>query len=264
MATLMVIDQANLSRRSYEGFGSCTNPDGVPVGAITGWIYNLIKLREHKPSSMVAIFESDRCPYRTAICPEYKAHRSERPSDYEVQIPMIKTLSLHFGVHVIQPVGYEADDVVAQIVNDWVVNGAKATVVSSDKDFVPLLCKDVTIMKPENGGKWSIVTADSATERYGVPPDKFQDWLALNGDAADGFAGVPKVGPKTATALLQKYGDIPSILGCGAPGVLGDTLRLQETRELLDRNVKLVRFREVMMGTQLATAGKLDLDAVMR
>lgn len=264
MSTLMVIDAANLNRRAHCGFGDCRNSDGFPVGAITGWIYSILRLREYKPDHMVAIFEGARCPYRTSICKEYKAHRSERPEDYELQIPAIKTLATYFGIHVIQPVEYEADDLVAQIVNDWVVDGNRATIISSDKDFVPLLCDDVTIMKPENGGKWSVVTVASATERYGVRPDQFQSWLALNGDSADGFPGVYKVGPKTATQLLQSHGSLEAIMGADLPGSLGALLKLDETKALLDRNMKLVRFRAVTMDTQEATPGKLDLDAAMR
>ena len=191
--------------------------DGLPTGAVSGFCSMLFKLLEdskskenqQKPSHFAVIFDSARKTFRNEIYKDYKANRSEAPDDLVPQFEYIRKSVLAFNLPSVELVNYEADDLIATYVDKILANGAKVTIVSSDKDLMQLYKKDVRIFDPM---KNKFISDVDVKNKFGVGPDKVIDVQALAGDSSDNVPGVPGIGVKTAAELINKYGNLETLL----------------------------------------------------
>ena len=191
--------------------------DGLPTGAVSGFCSMLFKLLEdskskenqQKPSHFAVIFDSARKTFRNEIYKDYKANRSEAPDDLVPQFEYIRKSVLAFNLPSVELVNYEADDLIATYVDKILAKGAKVTIVSSDKDLMQLYKKDVRIFDPM---KNKFISDVDVKNKFGVGPDKVIDVQALAGDSSDNVPGVPGIGVKTAAELINKYGNLETLL----------------------------------------------------
>ena len=191
--------------------------DGLPTGAVSGFCSMLFKLLEdskskenqQKPSHFAVIFDSARKTFRNEIYRDYKANRSEAPDDLVPQFEYIRKSVLAFNLPSVELINYEADDLIATYVDKILANGAKVTIVSSDKDLMQLYKKDVRIFDPM---KNKFISDVDVKNKFGVDPDKVVDVQSLAGDSSDNVPGVPGIGIKTAAELINKYGNLEKLL----------------------------------------------------
>ena len=191
--------------------------DGLPTGAVSGFCSMLFKLLEdaraddsnEKPSHFAVIFDSARKNFRNEIYKDYKANRSEAPEDLAPQFEYIRKSVKAFNLPSIELLNYEADDLIATYVKKISKLGAKVTVISSDKDLMQLVSKDVRLYDPM---KSKVIGEKEVIDKFGVKPDQVIDVQSLAGDSSDNIPGVPGIGIKTASELINKYNDLDTLL----------------------------------------------------
>ncbi len=217
---LYLIDGSGYIFRAYHALPPMTRADGTPVNAVFGFSNMLFKLlkdleAEERPTHLAVIFDYSRITFRQDLYADYKAQRPEAPEDLVPQFPLIRQASEAFGVPAIEVEGFEADDIIATYVRRAKERGWRVTIVSSDKDLMQLVGGPVRMLDPIRN---RIIGPKEVEERFGVPPDRVGDVLALMGDASDNVPGVPGIGPKTAAELIRAHGDLESVLA-HAPGI---------------------------------------------
>ena len=191
--------------------------DGLPTGAVSGFCSMLFKLLEdsraddsdEKPTHFAVIFDSARKNFRNEIYKDYKANRTEAPEDLAPQFEYIRKSVKAFNLPSIELLNYEADDLIATYAKQISEFGAKVTVISSDKDLMQLVSKDIRLYDPM---KNKIIGEKEVIEKFGVKPDKVIDVQSLAGDSSDNIPGVPGIGIKTAAELINKYNDLDTLL----------------------------------------------------
>ena len=213
-----LIDGSGYIFRAYYALPPLTRKsDGLPVGAVTGFCNMLFKLLEdsksdqnlEKPTHFAVIFDSARKNFRNEIYSEYKGNRSDTPEDLIPQFDYIRKSVEAFNLPSIELINYEADDLIATYVEQILAEGAKATIVSSDKDLMQLFKKNVRIYDPM---KNKFITSEDVNIKFGVGPEKVVDVQALAGDSTDNVPGVPGIGVKTAAELINEYGTLENLL----------------------------------------------------
>ena len=213
-----LIDGSGYIFRAYYALPPLTRKsDGMPTGAVNGFCNMLFKLLEdsksienkYKPTHFAVIFDSARKNFRNEIYSDYKANRSDAPDDLIPQFEFIRKSVKAFNLPSIELINYEADDLIATYVEQILREGAKATIVSSDKDLMQLYKKNIRIYDPM---KNKFISNEDINNKFGVSPDKVVDVQALAGDSSDNVPGVPGIGVKTAAELINKYGDLENLL----------------------------------------------------
>ena len=191
--------------------------DGLPTGAVSGFCSMLFKLLEdaradvskEKPTHFAVIFDSARKNFRNEIYKDYKANRSEAPEDLAPQFEYIRKSVKAFNLPSIELLNYEADDLIATYAKQITKLGAKVTVISSDKDLMQLVSKDIRLYDPM---KSKIIGEKEVIEKFGVKPSQVIDVQSLAGDSSDNIPGVPRIGIKTAAELINKYKNLDTLL----------------------------------------------------
>ena len=191
--------------------------DGMPTGAVNGFCNMLYKLLEdskskenlQRPTHFAVIFDSARKNFRNEIYKDYKANRSEAPDDLAPQFEYIRKSVEAFNLPSIEMLNYEADDLIATYCEKILKEGAKVTIVSSDKDLMQLYKKNVRIYDPM---KNKFISDDDVLSKFGVDANKVIEVQALAGDSSDNVPGVPGIGVKTAAELINKYGTVEKLL----------------------------------------------------
>ena len=191
--------------------------DGLPTGAVSGFSSMLFKLLEdsrsddsnNKPTHFAVIFDSARKNFRNEIFKDYKANRSEAPDDLAPQFEYIRKAVEAFNVPSIEQINYEADDLIATYSKQIINAGAKVTIISSDKDLMQLVSKNIRLYDPM---KSKVIGEKEVHEKFGVKPTKVIDVQSLAGDSSDNIPGVPGIGVKTAAELINKYNNLENLL----------------------------------------------------
>ena len=213
---LYLVDGSSYIFRAYHRLPPLTNRHGQPAGAVYGYTTMLWKLADglskaDGPTHMAVILDASEQTHRNKMYDQYKAHRPPPPEDLVPQFPLIRVATRAFSIPCIEEEGLEADDIIACYVTAAKAQGWKVTIVSSDKDLMQLIDEDAGIdmldtMNDRRIGRTEVL------EKFGVPPEKVGDVLALMGDSVDNVPGVPGIGPKTASQLIQQYGDLETVL----------------------------------------------------
>ncbi len=191
--------------------------DGLPTGAVSGFCSMLFKLLEdarsdeslNKPTHFAVIFDSARKNFRNEIYSDYKANRTEAPEDLAPQFEYIRKSVKAFNLPSIELINYEADDLIATYAKQITSAGAKVTVISSDKDLMQLVSSKIRLYDPM---KNKVIGEKEVIEKFGVKPQNVIDVQALAGDSSDNIPGVPGIGVKTASELINKYKSLDTLL----------------------------------------------------
>ncbi|QNT77455.1 DNA polymerase I [Entomobacter blattae] len=207
---LVVIDGSGFIFRAYHALPFMSGPEGVPVNAVYGFTNMLARfLKERIGTHLAVIFDAGRQTFRNKIYPQYKAHRPDVPEDLIPQFALIREATAAFGIPAIEKEGWEADDLIAAYAKKAVAAGGRCIIVSSDKDLMQLVNASVSMFDPI---KSRTIGIEEVKERFGVEPGKVIEVQALMGDSVDNVPGVPGIGPKTATQLIQEYGSLEEVL----------------------------------------------------
>jgi DNA polymerase I len=212
---LYLVDGSSYIFRAYHRLPPLTNRHGLNVGAVYGYTTMLWKLaedlgRSDGPTHLAVILDASESTHRNEMYGDYKANRPPPPPDLVPQFPLIRDATRAFSIPCIEEDGLEADDIIACYVKVATAAGWKVTIVSSDKDLMQLIEDgQVDMLDTMNDRR---IGREQVIEKFGVPPEKVGEVLALMGDSVDNVPGVPGVGPKTATQLIQQYGDVEGVL----------------------------------------------------
>jgi DNA polymerase-1 len=212
---LYLVDGSSYIFRAYHRLPPLTNRHGMNVGAVYGYTAMLWKLADglnkaDGPTHMAVVLDASEQTFRNELYDQYKAHRPPPPEDLVPQFPLIRTATRAFSIPCIEEAGLEADDIIACYVTAACSAGWKVTIVSSDKDLMQLI-KDgcVDMLDTMNDRR---IDEAAVMEKFGVGPALVGDVLALMGDSVDNVPGVPGIGPKTATQLIQQFGSLEAVL----------------------------------------------------
>ncbi len=207
---LYLIDGSSYIYRAFHALPPLTSPRGVPTQAVYGFTTMVNKLfAEVKPDSLVVVFDAPGKTFRDDIYSAYKANRPPAPDDLRAQIPLIHEVVDAFRVCKIAEAGVEADDVIATLVERYVAD-TDCVIITGDKDLMQLVRPTVRIWDTMRD-RW--IDAAAVREKFGVEPTQVADVLALMGDSSDNIPGVKGIGAKSATALIQHFGDLDSLFG---------------------------------------------------
>ncbi len=211
---LFLIDGNSLAYRAFFALPeSIGTSDGRPTNAIYGLASMLVKIiDEHHPAGVVVAWDAGMSG-REVTYDLYKAQRKPRPDLLREQWPNLMPLVEAFGYTNVKVDGYEADDVIASLVRQAREEGIRVMVVTGDRDAYQLVAEGVRVMSTSRGITETKVYDEAAVEeRYGVPPTLITDLMGLRGDTSDNIPGVPGIGEKTATQLLQQFGSLDGVL----------------------------------------------------
>ena len=236
---LYLVDGSGYIFRAYFGMPSMSRPDGTPTNAVYGFTSMIIKLLGTTDADYVGIvFDRARKTFRNDIYPDYKAHRDAPPDDLIPQFDLVRQATEAFDFTALDMDGYEADDLIATYARQASAQGAKVTIVSSDKDLMQLVDDNISMWDPM---KNKTVDPAGVVEKFGVTPDKVIDIQALAGDSADNVPGVPGIGPKTAAELINQYGDLENLLANAGE------IKQPKRRERLIENADLARISKQLV-----------------
>jgi len=189
--------------------GGLTNSKGFPTGAIFGFTSMLMKtIKDKSPKRIVVVFDAKGKTFRHDIYPEYKANRPAMPEDLRLQIPKIYDLVNSYGVPSLAVEGYEADDIVATLTRRATDQQWDVVIISSDKDLMQLVGGNVSLWDPQRD---VVYDPEAVKSKFGVGPAHLLDFMALTGDSSDNVPGVPGVGPKTASQLINQFGNLEAL-----------------------------------------------------
>jgi DNA polymerase-1 len=210
---LLLIDGSSLAYRAYYAF--IKNPlktsKGEPTSAIFGFARSLKKLSEElNPDYAAVCFDLPGPTFRDEKFQDYKAKRKETPEELVKQLPHINNLCESAGFSVISKKGYEADDIIATLAEEAEKENVETVIFTLDKDLMQLVSDNVKILNMHKSGvEW--YDKAKVEEKFGVPPEKINDFLALTGDSSDNIPGVKGIGKKTAALLLEKFNSLENI-----------------------------------------------------
>lgn len=209
MKKLYLVDVSSMFFRAFYAIRPLSNAAGMPTNAIYGFVSMTIKLlREIKPDYMAFCFDRAEPSFRKEIDPRYKANRSEMPEELIPQVPYIRKVSEAFGIPCFDLLSFEADDIIGTLTKWGDRNDIETVIVSGDKDFAQLVHRCVSLYDTMKDVRYDDA---GVIEKWGVPPKKMIDYLAIVGDSSDNVPGVKGIGPKGACKLLAEYDSLEDI-----------------------------------------------------
>ena len=220
----ILVDGSGYIFRAFYALPPISRSDNLPVGAVYGFCNMLLKLLNERknPNEIIAvIFDKARKNFRNDIYPDYKANRAQTPEELIPQFAYIRKAVESFNIASIEQAGFEADDLIATYATLAEKNGDEVLIYSSDKDLMQLMTKNIRLHDPL---KNKDITEEDVLKKFGVPPEKVVEVQALIGDTTDNIPGIKGIGPKTASELILKYGDIENLIA-GARNIKQDKKR---------------------------------------
>jgi len=244
MPILLLVDGSSYLYRAFHAMPDLRNSQGEPTGAIYGVLNMLRRLDSDYKAQDVAykacVFDAKGKTFRDDWYPEYKANRPSMPDDLRLQIEPIHTGVAACGWPILMVDGVEADDVIGTLARQAAAQGIDVVISTGDKDLAQLVDPRITLVNTMSNEK---LDEAGVRAKFGVPPERIVDYLALIGDTVDNVPGVPKVGPKTAVKWLAQYGSLDGVIAAATDigGVVGENLR--QTLDFLPLGKKLVTVR---------------------
>lgn len=258
MNKLYLIDGANLVFRAFYAIRALSNSKGFPTNALYGFAQMLLKLvRDEKPTHIAVVFDTPEPTFRDEMYEDYKAHRKEPPDDLKQQFPYVAPLVEALGIPHIELPGFEADDLIGTIAKRFAGEGCDVVMVSGDKDLMQLVDDHISILDTMKNLR---IGPKQVEERFGVGPEHVIDVLGLAGDSSDNVPGLPGVGPKTATKLIQEFGSIDDLIAHADK--LKPTIRakLEDNLDLLKLSRELVTIKlDVELDVELSDFERREL-----
>lgn len=234
----VLVDGSSYLFRAFHAPPHLTNSKGEPTGAIFG-VVNMLRslLKRYKPENMAVVFDAKGKTFRSDIYAEYKAHRPPMPDDLRVQIEPLHDIVRAMGLPLLCVEGVEADDVIGTLASQASKEGRFTLISTGDKDMAQLVNEHVMLINTMTD---TLLDEQGVEEKFGVKPSQIIDYLALMGDSSDNIPGLPKVGEKTAQALLQGipsidaiYDNVEAVTELGFRGAKTMPKKLEEHKEQL-------------------------------
>ncbi len=225
LPVLLLVDGSSYLYRAYHAMPNLTGPGGVPTGAIHGFIAMLKKLRADNHAEHAAcVFDAKGKTFRDDWYPEYKANRSPMPDDLRTQIEPIHEAVRLLGWPVLEVPGIEADDAIGTLAKRAAASGHRVIVSTGDKDLAQLVNERVSLINTMSNEALDVAGVKA---KFGVPPERIVDYLALVGDTVDNVPGVDKVGPKTAVKWLAEHDSLDGVIAAAdrVGGAVGENLK---------------------------------------
>ena len=238
---LVLIDASGWLFRAYHALPPLTNAQGESTGAVYGMLNMLKRLeKDYAPKRIAVVFDAPGKTFRDDLYPAYKANRDETPADLKFQWPIIIELVEALGLPTLSVPGVEADDVIGTLAKRGEAAGFEVLIVTSDKDMAQLVNPRVKLVDTM---KNRVMDPAGVVEKFGVPPSRIIDYLALIGDTSDNIPGVPLVGPKTAAKWLTEYGSLDAIVAQADTfkGKTGENLRASLHQIPLSHDLATIR-----------------------
>lgn len=209
----LLIDANALIHRSWHAIRPLTSPDGRLVNAVYGFTTSLLKIvADLHPTHVAICWDTPEPTFRHAAEPAYKAHRVEQPQEFYDQIPLVKQIVEALGMRNIEKPGFEADDIIGTIAVLLAKTDMDVTILTSDRDAWQLISPHISVLAFKQGVTETVRYDEKALfEKTGLSAKQIPEYKALRGDASDNLKGVPGIGEKTATALLQKYSTLEGV-----------------------------------------------------
>lgn len=207
--TLYLVDGSGYIFRAFHALPPLNNSRGLPTNATYGFLRMLLKLlKDEHPSHVAIVFDPPGKTFRDDLFQDYKANRTAMPTDLGAQIPYIHRAVDALRIRRLVIEGYEADDVIGTLAARAAASGYDSVIVTGDKDFKQIVGPHITLLDTMTDKR---TTVREVREQFGVGPEAVVDIMALMGDPVDNIKGLPGVGPKTASALIQHYGSIDAM-----------------------------------------------------
>ncbi|HHV7519106.1 TPA: DNA polymerase I [Burkholderia orbicola] len=223
--TLLLVDGSSYLYRAYHAMPDLRGPGGEPTGALYGIINMLRRMRKEVSAEYSAcVFDAKGKTFRDDLYADYKANRPSMPPDLALQVEPIHGAVRALGWPLLMVEGVEADDVIGTLAREAERHGMNVIVSTGDKDLAQLVTERVTLVNTMTN---ETLDRDGVLAKFGVPPERIIDYLALIGDTVDNVPGVEKCGPKTAVKWLTQYDTLDGVIEHAADikGVVGDNLR---------------------------------------
>jgi DNA polymerase-1 len=261
---LFLLDGYALIYRAF--FAMISRPLTTSSGENTSAPYGIARfllrlIEDHDPAYLGVVFDAGDS-FRTELFPEYKATREKMPDELRASLPRCREIFEAFRVPVIEADGWEADDVIGTLSSQAADAGLRTVIVSGDKDFHQLIDEDTALLNPGRGGPAGVeqewVSLDNAEDRFGVPPERVTDYLALLGDSSDNVPGVPGIGKKTAPGLIREFGDLEGILAHA------EEVSSERARNALQAHAEEARLSKELVTIRSDAPVELDLGGLER
>ncbi|HEY8553727.1 MAG TPA: DNA polymerase I [Burkholderiales bacterium] len=239
--TLVLVDGSSYLYRAFHAMPNLSNSRGEPTGAVYG-VTNMLRklLADYDPVYIAVVFDAKGKTFRDEVYPEYKANRPPMPDALGAQIEPIHEIVRALGLPLLQVENVEADDVIGTLAREAARVGLHTLVSTGDKDMAQLVDGHVTLVNTMTD---TVYDRETVLEKFGVPPERIVDYLALVGDSVDNIPGIPGVGPKTAAKWLQQYGSLDAIVAHAHEigGKAGENLRAGLERLPLARALATIK-----------------------
>ncbi|HET9671462.1 MAG TPA: DNA polymerase I, partial [Actinomycetota bacterium] len=267
---LLILDGHSLAYRAFFALPSTlATTTGQVTNAVYGFTSMLIKLLgEERPDYVAVAFDVGRPVARLAMDAEYKAGRRETPEDFRPQLGLIQEVVQTLRIPLLLVEDHEADDAIGTLAVRAAERGIHATIVTADRDFFQLVGPGIDVMFNRRGIS-DIARMDEAAveERFGLPAAKYLEYVALKGDTSDNIPGVPGVGEKTASKLIQQYGSVEELLAHTGElkGRLKENIEAAGDRLILNKDLaRIVTDVPLDVEPEDAVIGEWDVDEVRR
>jgi len=240
MPKLTLIDGSSYLYRAFHALPPLANAAGEPTGALFGVVNMLRATLNEKPDYAAFVVDAPGRTFRDDLYAEYKANRAPMPDDLRAQVePMMKIVEA-LGFPILRVAGVEADDVIGTLATRAAMDGIEVEVSTGDKDFAQLVGPRVTLVNTMSRTR---LDRDGVVEKFGVPPERIIDYLALMGDSIDNIPGVAKCGPKTAAKWLNEYGSLNDVIANAdkVGGKIGENLRAVLAQLPLSRQLATIK-----------------------
>ncbi|MGH8232921.1 MAG: DNA polymerase I [Rhodanobacteraceae bacterium] len=262
MPKLTLIDGSSYLYRAFFALPQLSNVAGEPTGALFGVVGMLRAIMNEKPDFAAFVIDAPGPTFRDELYPEYKATRPPMPDDLRSQVqPMLAVVGA-LGFPILNVPGVEADDVIGTLAARASAEDIEVEVSTGDKDFAQLVGPRVTLV---NTMTHTSMDRDGVIEKFGVPPERIVDYLALMGDSVDNIPGVPKCGPKTAAKWLTQFGTLDDVIAHAddVVGKIGENLRAALPQLPLSRQLATIRTDvDLDLGPQDLVLRTRDVDAL--
>ncbi len=270
-APLVLVDGSSYLYRAFHALPPLSNSKGQPTGAVRG-VLNMLRslLKDVQPTHMAVVFDAPGKTFRDELFADYKSHRPPMPDELRAQVEPLKAAIRALGIPLIVESGVEADDVIGTLAMMAKRVGLKTLISTGDKDMAQLVDADVTLINTMSNTR---LDREGVIAKYGIPPERIVDFLALMGDSSDNIPGVDGIGEKTALALVTGLGGVEDIYanlgGIAALPVRGaktlaEKIAPQQDMALLSKQLATIRVDCVLQEKpEQLVLGEPDRDALI-
>ena len=216
MKKLVLIDGHSILNRAFYGVPELSNSQGLHTNAVYGFLNIMFKILDEEAADYIAVaFDLSAPTFRHKAYAEYKGTRKSMPDELREQVPLIKDVLSSMNIPILTKEGYEADDIIGTIAKRYQSDEVFVSIISGDRDLLQLSDKHIKIRIPKTSKGVTTVhdyLPEDVLNEYGVTPKEFIDVKALMGDTSDNVPGVPSIGEKTATKIIQEYHSIENAI----------------------------------------------------